>query len=168
MQCDPAAIEIKYGQGAKPGDGGLLMWFKVSKLIARLRGVPEGVDLPSPPVHQTLYSIEESVMKMIQTMSMAFGFRVPVYPKISGSTSAKSVLNNLVRNPYAGGLLIDGIDGGTGAAYNVSMDATGHPIASNLRECYLDLVRQGGRTRSRCSPPAASAKTAMSPRTAWP
>jgi glutamate synthase (NADPH/NADH) large chain len=143
MQCDPAAIEIKYGQGAKPGDGGLLMWFKVSKLIARLRGVPEGVDLPSPPVHQTLYSIEESVMKMIQTMSMAFGFRVPVYPKISGSTSAKSVLNNLVRNPYAGGLLIDGIDGGTGAAYNVSMDATGHPIASNLRECYLDLVRQG-------------------------
>ncbi len=143
MQCDPAAIEIKYGQGAKPGDGGLLMWFKVSKLIARLRGVPEGVDLPSPPVHQTLYSIEESVMKMIQTMSMAFGFRVPVYPKISGSTSSKSVLNNLVRNPYAGGLLIDGIDGGTGAAYNVSMEATGHPIASNLRECYLDLVRQG-------------------------
>ncbi len=143
MQCDPAAIEIKYGQGAKPGDGGLLMWFKVSKLIARLRGVPEGVDLPSPPVHQTLYSIEESVMKMIQTLSMAFGFRVPVYPKISGSTSAKSVLNNLVRNPYAGGLLIDGIDGGTGAAYNVSMDATGHPIASNLRECYLDLVAQG-------------------------
>ncbi|HSH14122.1 MAG TPA: glutamate synthase-related protein [Desulfurivibrionaceae bacterium] len=143
MQCDPAAIEIKYGQGAKPGDGGLLMWFKVSKLIARLRGVPEGVDLPSPPVHQTLYSIEESVMKMIQTMSMAWNFKVPVYPKISGSTSAKSVLNNLVRNPYAGALMIDGIDGGTGAAYNVSMDATGHPIASNLRECYLDLAAQG-------------------------
>ncbi len=143
MQCDPAAIEIKYGQGAKPGDGGLLMWFKVSKLIARLRGVPEGVDLPSPPVHQTLYSIEESVMKMIQTMSMAFNFRVPVYPKISASNSAKSVLNNLVRNPYAGALLIDGIDGGTGAAYNVSMDATGHPIASNLRECYQELVAQG-------------------------
>jgi glutamate synthase (NADPH/NADH) large chain len=143
MQCDPAAIEIKYGQGAKPGDGGLLMWYKVSKLIARLRGVPEGVDLPSPPVHQTLYSIEESVMKMIQSLSMAWGFKVPVYPKISGSNSAKSVLNNLVRNPYASALLIDGIDGGTGAAYNVSMDATGHPIASNLRECYLDLSLQG-------------------------
>lgn len=142
-QCDPCAIEIKYGQGAKPGDGGLLMWYKVSKLIARLRGVPEGVDLPSPPVHQTLYSIEESVMKMIQTLSMAWDFKVPVYPKISGSISAKAVLNNLVRNPYASALLIDGIDGGTGAAYNVSMDAMGHPIASNLRECYLDLVAQG-------------------------
>ena len=143
MQCDPAAIEIKYGQGAKPGDGGLLMWFKVSELIARLRGVPEGVDLPSPPVHQTLYSIEESVMKMIQSLSMAFGHKVPVYPKISASTSAKSVLNNLVRNPYAAGLMIDGIDGGTGAAYDVSMAATGHPIASNVRECYLDLAKQG-------------------------
>ncbi len=143
MQCDPAGIEIKYGQGAKPGDGGLLMWFKVSKLIARLRGVPEGVDLPSPPVHQTLYSIEESVMKMIQSLSTAFDHKVPVYPKISASTSAKSVLNNLVRNPFAAGLMIDGIDGGTGAAYNVSMDATGHPIASNVRECYLDLVNQG-------------------------
>ena len=143
MQCDPAAIEIKYGQGAKPGDGGLLMWHKVSELIARLRGVPEGVDLPSPPVHQTLYSIEESVMKMVQTMSTAFGHKVPVYPKISASTSAKAVLNNLVRNPYAAGLLIDGIDGGTGAAYNISMDATGNPIASCIRECYLDLVAQG-------------------------
>ncbi len=143
MQCMPAAIEIKYGQGAKPGDGGLLMWYKVSKLIARLRGVPEAVDLPSPPVHQTLYSIEESVMKMIQTLSMAFDHKVPVYPKISASTSAKSVLNNLVRNPYAAGLMIDGIDGGTGAAYNVSMDATGHPIASCVRECYLDLCAQG-------------------------
>jgi len=143
MQCEPAAIEIKYGQGAKPGDGGLLMWFKVSKLIARLRGVPQGVDLPSPPVHQTLYSIEESVMKMIQSMSMAWDFKVPVYPKISGSTSAKSVLNNLVRNPYASALMIDGIDGGTGAAYDVSLNATGHPIATNVRDCYLDLCKQG-------------------------
>lgn len=143
MQCMPAAIEIKYGQGAKPGDGGLLMWYKVSKLIAKLRGVPEGVDLPSPPVHQTLYSIEESVMKMVQTMSTAFQHKVPVYPKISASTSAKSVLNNLVRNPYAAGMTIDGIDGGTGAAYNVSMDATGHPIASCIRDCYLELAKQG-------------------------
>ncbi len=140
---DPCAIEIKYGQGAKPGDGGLLMAHKVLKIISEIRGVPMGVDLPSPPTHQTKYSIEEAVAKMIQSMSMAWGFRVPVYPKISGSHSAKSVLNNLIRNPYAGALSIDGDDGGTGAAYNVSMDSMGHPIASNLRECYLDLVAQG-------------------------
>ncbi|MBM4136648.1 MAG: 4Fe-4S dicluster domain-containing protein [Nitrospira sp.] len=143
MVEDPAAIEIKYGQGAKPGDGGLLMAQKVLKLIASIRGVPQFVDLASPPTHQTKYSIEEAVAKMIQSMSMTWGFRVPVYPKISGTKTARAVLNNLARNPYAAALSIDGEDGGTGAAYNVSIDKMGHPIASNLRECYLDLVRQG-------------------------
>ncbi|RJP46643.1 MAG: 4Fe-4S dicluster domain-containing protein [Desulfobacteraceae bacterium] len=143
MKVDPCAIEIKYGQGAKPGDGGLLMWHKVNRLIAAIRGVPPGVSLPSPPTHQTQYSIEESVAKMIQSMYMAWGFRVPVYPKISASSTALAVLNNLTRNPYAGGLAIDGEDGGTGAAYNVSMDHMGHPIASSLRDCYLNLVSVG-------------------------
>jgi glutamate synthase (NADPH) large chain len=143
MKEDPCAIEIKYGQGAKPGDGGLLMWHKVNKLIAAIRGVPAGVSLPSPPTHQTKYSIEESVAKMIQSMSMAWGFRVPVYPKISGTSTALAVLNNLTRNPYAGGLAIDGEDGGTGAAYNVSMNHMGHPIASNVRDCYITLTKTG-------------------------
>jgi glutamate synthase (NADPH/NADH) large chain len=143
MKEDPCAIEIKYGQGAKPGDGGLLMWYKVNKLIAAIRGVPSGVSLPSPPTHQTKYSIEESVAKMIQSMYMAWGFRVPVYPKISGTSTALAVLNNLTRNPYAAGLAIDGEDGGTGAAYNVSMDHMGHPIASNIRDAYLNLVKLG-------------------------
>jgi glutamate synthase (NADPH/NADH) large chain len=143
MKEDPAAIEIKYGQGAKPGDGGLLMWYKVNKLIAAIRGVPPGVSLPSPPTHQTKYSIEEAVAKMIQSMYMAWGFRVPVYPKISGTSTALAVLNNLTRNPYAAGLAIDGEDGGTGAAFNISMNHMGHPIASNIRDCYLNLVKLG-------------------------
>jgi glutamate synthase (NADPH/NADH) large chain len=143
MKEDPCAVEIKYGQGAKPGDGGLLMWHKVNKLIAAIRGVPPGVNLPSPPTHQTKYSIEESVAKMIQSMYMAWGFRVPVYPKISGTSTAVSVLNNLTRNRYAGGLAIDGEDGGTGAAYNISMDHMGYPIASNIRDCYMNLVQIG-------------------------
>jgi glutamate synthase (NADPH/NADH) large chain len=143
MKEDPCAVEIKYGQGAKPGDGGLLMWYKVNSLIARVRGVPAGVSLPSPPTHQTKYSIEESVAKMIQSMYMAWGFRVPVYPKISATSTTNAVLNNLTRNPYAGGLAIDGEDGGTGAAYNVSMDHMGYPIASNIRDAYLNLTTIG-------------------------
>jgi len=143
MKVDPCAVEIKYGQGAKPGDGGLLMWHKVNKLIAAIRGVPPGVSLPSPPTHQTKYSIEEAVAKMTQSMYMAWGFRVPVYPKISGTSTATAVLNNITRNRYAAGLAIDGEDGGTGAAYNVSLNHMGHPIASNIRDCYLDLVRTG-------------------------
>ena len=143
MKEDPCAIEIKYGQGAKPGDGGLLMWHKVNKLIAAIRGVPQGISLPSPPTHQTQYSIEESVAKMIMSMSMAWGFRVPVYPKISASSTSLAVLNNLTRNDYASALAIDGEDGGTGAAYSVSMDHMGHPIASCLRDNYLNLVKIG-------------------------
>jgi glutamate synthase (NADPH) large chain len=119
------------------------MWYKVNQLIAAIRGVPQGVSLPSPPTHQTQYSIEESVAKMIQSMYMAWGFRVPVYPKISGSTTALAVLNNLTRNPYASGLAIDGEDGGTGAAYGVSMNHMGHPIASNIRDSYLNLTKIG-------------------------
>ena len=143
MKEDPCAIEIKYGQGAKPGDGGLLMWHKVNKLIAAIRGVPQGISLPSPPTHQTQYSIEESVAKMILSMSMAWGFRVPVYPKISASSTSLAVLNNLTRNDYASALAIDGEDGGTGAAYTVSMDHMGHPIASCIRDNYLNLTKIG-------------------------
>ncbi len=143
MKEDPCAIEIKYGQGAKPGDGGLLMWHKVNRLIAAIRGVPQGISLPSPPTHQTQYSIEESVAKMIQSMSMAWGFRVPVYPKISASSTSLAVLNNLTRNDFASALAIDGEDGGTGAAYSVSMDHMGHPIASCIRDNYLNLVKIG-------------------------
>ena len=54
-----------------------------------------------------------------------------------------AVLNNLTRNPYAAGLAIDGEDGGTGAAYNVSMNHMGHPIATNIRDGYLNLVTLG-------------------------
>jgi Glutamate synthase domain 2 len=143
MKEDPCAVEIKYGQGAKPGDGGLLQWHKVDRLIAKIRGVPPDIDLPSPPTHQTKYSIEESVAKMELSMYMAWGFRVPVYPKISGTSTALAVLNNLARNPYAAALSIDGEDGGTGAAYNVSMNHMGHPIASNIRDAYLNLVKIG-------------------------
>jgi glutamate synthase (NADPH/NADH) large chain len=105
--------------------------------------VPAGVSLPSPPTHQTQYSIEESVAKMILSMSMAWGFRVPVYPKISASSTSLAVLNNLTRNDYASGLAIDGEDGGTGAAYTVSMDHMGHPIASCIRDNYLNLIKIG-------------------------
>jgi glutamate synthase (NADPH/NADH) large chain len=76
-------------------------------------------------------------------MSMAWGFRVPVYPKISATSTALAVLNNLTRNPYASALAMDGEDGGTGAAYNVSMNHMGHPIASIVRDAYLNLVKIG-------------------------
>ena len=144
MKVDPAAVMIKIGQGAKPGDGGLLPAAKVASHIQAIRGVPKA-DLMSPPNHQGLYSIEESVQKMFLSMNAAFGFRVPVAIKCAASATSVSVYNNLLRDPYriCGGFFIDGIQGGTGAANEVSLDHTGHPVVSKLRECYLAAVKQG-------------------------
>lgn len=144
MQEDPAGILIKIGQGAKPGDGGLLQAKKVTKHIQEIRGVPKA-DLLSPPNHQGLYSIEESVQKMFLSFNSAFKFRVPVAIKVAASATSVSVYNNLLRDPYniVGGFFMDGIAGGTGAAHEISLNHTGHPIVSKLRDCYLAAVHQG-------------------------
>ncbi len=144
MKTDPAGVLIKIGQGAKPGDGGLLPGAKVAPHIQAIRGVPRST-LHSPPNHQGLYSIEESVQKMHLSLNAAFGFRVPVAIKCAASGSSVSVYNNLLRDPYkiCGGFFIDGVQGGTGAANEVSLDHTGHPVVSKLRECYLAAVSQG-------------------------
>ncbi len=144
MQEDPAGVLIKIGQGAKPGDGGLLMAEKNVRLIQEIRGVPKA-DLLSPPNHQGLYSIEESVQKMFLSLNCAFKFKVPVAIKVAASSTSVSVYNNLLRDPYniVGGFFIDGIAGGTGAAHEISLNHTGHPIVSKLRDCYLAAVKQG-------------------------
>lgn len=144
MTEDPAGVLIKIGQGAKPGDGGLLQAKKVARHIQEIRGVPKA-DLLSPPNHQGLYSIEESVQKMFLSLNSAFKFRVPVAIKVSASVTSVSVYNNLLRDPYniVGGFFLDGIFGGTGAAHEISLNHTGHPILSKLRDCYLAAVHQG-------------------------
>ena len=144
MTEDPAGILIKIGQGAKPGDGGLLQAKKVARHIQEIRGVPKA-DLLSPPNHQGLYSIEESVQKMFLSLNSAFKFKVPVAIKVAASITSVSVYNNLLRDPYniVGGFFLDGIAGGTGAAHEISLNHTGHPIVSRLRDCYLAAVHQG-------------------------
>ena len=144
MVEDPAGILIKIGQGAKPGDGGMLMANKVAKYVQEIRGVPKA-DLLSPPTHQGLYSIEESVQKMFLSMNAAFNFRVPVAIKVASSATSVSVYNNLLRDPYniVGGFFLDGLAAGTGAAFEISLNHTGHPITSKLRDCYLAAVHQG-------------------------
>lgn len=144
MKADPAAVLIKIGQGAKPGDGGLLPAAKVAPHIQAIRGVPKAT-LHSPPNHQGLYSIEESVQKMHLSLNAAFGFRVPVAIKCAASATSVSVYNNLLRDPYkiCGGFFIDGLSGGTGAANEISLQHTGHPIVSKLRDCYQAAVAQG-------------------------
>ncbi len=144
MTQDPEGVVIKIGQGAKPGDGGLLMAEKNVRHIQEIRGVPKA-DLLSPPNHQGLYSIEESVQKMFLSLNCAFRFKVPVAVKVAASSTSVSVYNNLLRDPYniVGGFFLDGLQGATGAAHEISLNHTGHPIVSKLRDCYMAGVRQG-------------------------
>ncbi|MBQ9406509.1 MAG: 4Fe-4S binding protein [Desulfovibrio sp.] len=144
MKTDPAGVLIKMGQGAKPGDGGLLPAAKVAAHIQAIRGVPR-TTLHSPANHQGLYSIEEAVQKMHLSCNAAFGFRVPVAIKCAASVTSVAVYNNLLRDPYniCGGFFLDGIQGGTGAANEISLEHTGHPLASKLRHCYLAAQAQG-------------------------
>lgn len=144
MKTDPAGVLIKIGQGAKPGDGGLLPAAKVAPHIQAIRGVP-CTTLHSPANHQGLYSIEEAVQKMHLSCNAAFGFRVPVAIKCAASATSVAVYNNLLRDPYniCGGFFLDGVQGGTGAANEVSLEHTGHPIVSKVRDCYRAAQAQG-------------------------
>jgi glutamate synthase (NADPH/NADH) large chain len=82
---------------------------------------------------------------MFLSLNSAFKFRVPVAIKVSASLTSVSVYNNLLRDPYniVGGFFLDGIFGGTGAAHDISLNHTGHPVVSKLRDCYLAAVYQG-------------------------
>ena len=79
------------------------------------------------------------------SLNAAFGFRVPVAIKCAASATSVSVYNNLLRDPYkiCGGFFLDGIQGGTGAANEISLEHTGHPVVSKLRDCYQAAVTQG-------------------------
>ena len=78
------------------------------------------------------------------SLNAAFGFRIPVGIKCAASSTSVSVYNNLLRDPYGicGGFFLDGLQGGTGAANEVSLDHTGHPVVSKLRDCHLAAVNQ--------------------------
>jgi glutamate synthase (NADPH/NADH) large chain len=82
---------------------------------------------------------------MFLSFNAAFKFKVPVAIKVAASATSVSVYNNLLRDPYniVGGFFLDGIDGGTGAAHEISLNHTGHPIVSKLRDCYKAAVHQG-------------------------
>src|SRR5690554_619404 len=77
-----AAVEIKIGQGAKPGIGGHLPGEKVKEEIAVTRGIPQGADAISPAPHHDIYSIED-LRQLIYTLKEATNYQKPVSVKIA-------------------------------------------------------------------------------------
>lgn len=121
-----AAIEIKMGQGAKPGIGGHLPGFKVNSDISKTRMIPEGVDAISPAPHHDIYSIED-LRQLILSLKEATNYKKPIIVKIAAVHNVAAIASGVARSG-ADVIAIDGYRGGTGAAPTRIRDNVGIPI----------------------------------------
>jgi glutamate synthase (NADPH/NADH) large chain len=124
-------IEIKISQGAKPGEGGQLPGFKVSKEIARLRHSTPGVTLISPPPHHDIYSIEDLAQLIYDLKQSNPTARVGV--KLVASTGVGTIAAGVAK-AKADVILISGHCGGTGASPQTSVKYVGIPWEMGLTE----------------------------------
>ncbi len=121
-----AAVEIKIGQGAKPGIGGHLPGEKVLEDISRTRYIPVGSDAISPAPHHDIYSIED-LRQLIYAIKEATGYTKPVIVKIAAVHNVAAIASGIVR-AGADIVAIDGFRGGTGATPKIIRDNVGIPI----------------------------------------
>ena len=121
-----AAIEIKIGQGAKPGIGGHLPGAKVGPDVSRTRMIPEGSDAISPAPHHDIYSIED-LRQLVLSLKEATGYAKPVIVKVAAVHNISAIASGIARSG-ADIIAIDGFRGGTGAAPTRIRDNVGIPI----------------------------------------
>ncbi|MCI0660664.1 MAG: glutamate synthase-related protein [Acidobacteria bacterium] len=137
-------LEIKIGQGAKPGEGGHLPGFKVTDLIARTRHTPQGIDLLSPSNNHDIYSIEDlaQVIAELKTANphAKVSVKIPAVPFIGPIATG-------VAKAQADIIAISGYDGGTGAARKHSLRHVGMPVEIGVKEAHRALLKAGLRDR---------------------
>ena len=136
-----AAIEIKMGQGAKPGIGGHLPGMKISDDVSKTRMIPKGVDAISPAPHHDIYSIED-LRQLIYTLKEATDYRKPIIVKIAAVHSVAAIASGVARSG-ADIIAIDGFRGGTGAAPTRIRDNVGIPIELALARVDERLRQEG-------------------------
>jgi len=141
-----AAVEIKIGQGAKPGIGGHLPGEKVSGEISETRMIPVGTDALSPAPHHDIYSIED-LRQLIYALKEATRYEKPVGVKIAAVHNAAAIASGIVR-AGADFVVLDGLRGGTGAAPTVIRDNVGIPIELALAVVDQRLREEGIRNQA--------------------
>lgn len=134
------AVEIKIGQGAKPGIGGHLPGEKIPLDVARTRMIPVGTDAISPAPQHDIYSIED-LRQLIYAIKEATNYK-PVSVKIAAVHNVAAIASGVVR-AGADIVYIDGFRGGTGAAPSIIRDHLGIPIEHALA-AVDDRLRQEG------------------------
>ena len=149
---DPAVklIEVKLSQGAKPGHGGVLPAAKVSAEIAAARGVPQGQDCVSPASHSA-FSTPRELLDFMATLRQLSGGKPVGFKFCVGHVGewfglAKAMQQSGVLPDF---IVIDGGEGGTGAAPIEFADHVGMPLRDGLRLVHNTLVGLGLRDRIR-------------------
>ena len=136
-----AAIEIKMGQGAKPGIGGHLPGMKINEEISRTRMIPKGTDAISPAPHHDIYSIED-LRQLVLSLKEATDWKKPVIVKIAAVHNVAAIASGIARSG-ADLIAIDGYRGGTGAAPTRIRDNVGIPIELALASVDQRLRDEG-------------------------
>ena len=121
-----AAIEIKMGQGAKPGIGGHLPGAKIVGDVSKTRMIPEGADAISPAPHHDIYSIED-LRQLVYSLKEATQYKKPVIVKVAAVHNIAAIASGIARSG-ADIIAIDGFRGGTGAAPTRIRDNVGIPV----------------------------------------
>ena len=136
-----AAIEIKMGQGAKPGIGGHLPGAKIREDVSKTRMIPMGTDAISPAPHHDIYSIED-LRQLIYSLKEATEYKKPVIVKIAAVHNVAAIASGIARSG-ADIIAIDGFRGGTGAAPTRIRDNVGIPIELALASVDQRLRDEG-------------------------
>ena len=136
-----AAIEIKMGQGAKPGIGGHLPGAKIVGDVSKTRMIPEGSDAISPAPHHDIYSIED-LRQLVYSLKEATEYKKPVIVKIAAVHNVAAIASGIARSG-ADIIAIDGFRGGTGAAPTRIRDNVGIPIELALASVDARLREEG-------------------------
>jgi len=136
-----AAIEIKIGQGAKPGIGGHLPGEKVAEDVSKTRMIPLHSDAISPAPHHDIYSIED-LAQLVRSLKEATEWKKPVFVKIAAVHNVAAIASGIARSS-ADAVVIDGFKGGTGAAPRVFRDHVGMPIEVAIAAVDKTLREQG-------------------------
>ncbi|MBI3040793.1 MAG: 4Fe-4S binding protein, partial [Chloroflexi bacterium] len=141
-----AVVEIKIGQGAKPGIGGHLPGEKVTAEVSQTRMIPIGTDALSPAPQHDIYSIED-LSQLIYALKEATNYTKPVSVKIAAVHNAAAIASGIVR-AGADIVVLDGLRGATGAAPKVIRDNVGIPIELALASVDARLRKEGIRNQA--------------------
>ncbi len=136
-----AAIEIKMGQGAKPGIGGHLPGAKITEDVSRTRMIPVGSDAISPAPHHDIYSIED-LRQLVYSLKEATEYKKPIIVKVAAVHNIAAIASGIARSG-ADIIAIDGFRGGTGAAPTRIRDNVGIPIELALAAVDARLREEG-------------------------